>query len=144
MLVKDKVIIVTGGAKGIGAVISHKFAEAGAKVVIVQRDQVIGNQVALDIQGKGYIAEFIKADVSSELDTQVMAKTIIEKHGRIDVLINNAAYKGPKDGMNKPFDQIPVEEWDAVMAVNLRGAWLCCKAVAPFMKAQKKGKIINT
>jgi 3-oxoacyl-[acyl-carrier protein] reductase len=144
MPVKDKVIIITGGAKGIGAVLSYKFAENGAKVVIVQRDQVTGNKVASDIKMKGYEAIFIKADVSSERDTLVMAKTTLEKYSRIDVLINNAAYKGPDGAMNKPFDQIPVEEWDQVMAVNLRGAWLCCRAVAPAMKTQKKGKIINT
>jgi 3-oxoacyl-[acyl-carrier protein] reductase len=144
MTIKDKVIIITGGAKGVGAVYSKKFAEAGAQVIIAQRDEITGSRLALDIRSKGYHADFVKTDISQEFDTQMMATKTIEKHGRIDVLINNAAYKGPTGGMNKPFDQIPVEEWDEVMAVNLRGTWLCCKAVAPFMKAQKKGKIINT
>jgi 3-oxoacyl-[acyl-carrier protein] reductase len=144
MAVKDNVVIVTGGAKGIGAVISKKFAESGAKVVIVQRDEVTGNKVAAEIKEKGGEALFIKTDVSIERDALAMAKITVEKYGRIDVLVNNAAYKGPEGGMNKPFDQIPVEEWDRVMAVNLRGTWLCCKAVSPYMKAQKKGKIINT
>jgi 3-oxoacyl-[acyl-carrier protein] reductase len=144
MLVKDKVIIITGGTKGIGAVLSFKFAEAGAKVIITGRDEVVGEQVALNIRDKGYHAEFIKTDISHEAETQYLAKTTAQKYGSIDVLINNAAIKGADKNWNKPFDQITVEEWDAVMAVNLRGTWLCCKAVAPFMKAQKKGKIIIT
>jgi 3-oxoacyl-[acyl-carrier protein] reductase len=144
MLVKDKVIIITGGAKGIGITLSHKFAEAGAKVIITERDEIAGNKVVAEIRDKGYYAEFTKADVSSEHDTQVLANTTAKKHGRIDILLNNAAYKGSDTERNNPFDQIRVEEWDKVMAVNLRGTWLCCKAVAPFMKAQKKGKIIMT
>ena len=144
MTVKDKIIIITGGAKGIGATLSRKFAEAGAKVIITERDDVAGNKLASEIMEKGYYAEFIKADVSSEHDTQVLAKLTAQKHGRIDVLLNNTAYKGSDKERNNPFDQIRVEEWDKVMAVNLRGTWLCCKAVAPFMKAQKKGKIIVT
>ena len=144
MIMKDKVVIITGGAKGIGSTLSYKFAEAGAKVIIAERDDIVGNQVALNIREKGYEAEFIKTDVSIELDTQNMAKNTVQKHGHIDVLINNAASKGTPKNNRKPFDQISVEEWDMVMGINLRGTWLCCKAVSPFMKAQKKGKIINT
>jgi NAD(P)-dependent dehydrogenase (short-subunit alcohol dehydrogenase family) len=94
MLVKDKVIIITGGAKGIGITLSHKFAEAGAKVIITERDEIAGNKIVAEICAKGYYAEFIKADVSSEHDTQVLANTTAKKHGRIDILLNNAAYKG--------------------------------------------------
>jgi 3-oxoacyl-[acyl-carrier protein] reductase len=144
MLMKDKVVIITGGARRIGATLSYKFAEAGAKVIIADCDDVGGNQVALNIRKKGYEAEFIKTDISIELDTQNMANSIAQKHGRIDVLINNAASKGTHKDNRKPFDQISVEEWDTLMGVNLRGTWLCCKAVSPFMKLQKKGKIINT
>ena len=105
MLVENKVIIITGGAKGIGITLSHKFAEAGAKVIITERDETAGNKVAAEIRGKGFYAEFIKADVSSEHDTQVMAYGAAQKHGRIDVLLNNAAYKGSDTERNNPFDR---------------------------------------
>ena len=71
-----------------------------------------------------------------------MAQGTVDKYGRIDILINNAAIFAVLG--HKPFAQIPIEEWDRVMAVNLKGLWLCCKAVVPFMKTQNKGKIINT
>ena len=142
MRFKDKVTIITGAGQGIGRVFAHKFAEEGAKVVIAEYNGVTGKKVADEITGKGYEAWFIKTDVSDEKSTQAMAKGTVDKYGRIDVLINNAAIFAALGF--KPFDQIPIEEWDRVMAVNLRGLWLCCKAVVPYMKAQKKGKIINT
>jgi 3-oxoacyl-[acyl-carrier protein] reductase len=163
-LIKDKVVIITGGAKGIGRVLSVKFAEAGSRVIIAGRDEEAGEQIVGDIIKNGYEAIFIRTDISVELDTQSMIKKIIEKYRRVDVLINNAtsmgyeklqepsnvistrdrgAFPGDKK-LHKPFDQISTEEWDYVMAVNLRGMWLCCKAVVPYMRSQKKGKIINT
>jgi len=142
MRFKDKITIITGAGQGIGQVFAHKFAEEGAKVVIAEYNGVTGKKVADEITGKGYEAWFINTDVSDEKSTQAMAKGTVDKYGRIDVLINNAAIFATLGF--KPFDQIPIEEWERVMAVNLRGLWLCCKAVVPYMKAQKKGKIINT
>jgi len=142
MRFKDKVAIITGAGQSIGRVFAHKFAEEGAKVVIAEYNEVTGKKVADEITGQGYEAWFIKTDVSDEKSTQAMAKGTIDKYGSIDILINNAAIFATLGF--KPFDQIPIEEWDRVMAVNLRGLWLCCKAVVPFMKAQKRGKIINT
>ncbi len=142
MRLKDKVAIITGAGQGIGQVFAHKFAEEGAKVVIAEYNEVTGKKVADEITGKGYEAWFIKTDVSDEKSTQAMAQGTVDKYGSIDILINNAAVFATL-GV-KPFAQIPIEEWDRVMAVNLRGLWLCCKAVVPFMKAQKGGKIINT
>ena len=142
MRFKDKVVIITGAGQGIGKVYAEKFAEEGAKVVIAEYNEVTGKKAADEIAGRGYEAWFLKTDVSDEQNTQAMAKGTIDKYGRIDILINNAAIFATLGF--KPYDQIPVEEWDRVMTVNLRGLWLCCKAVVPFMKEQKKGKIINT
>ena len=139
----DKVVIITGGGGGIGRTLAKRFAQEGAKVVIAQRSAELGDKLVSEIVKNGYSAHFLQTDISKESSTQSMAAKTIEKYGRIDVLLNNAtvslASLGPK-----PFDHISVEEWDQVMAVNLRGAWLCCKAVVPFMKEQRKGKIINT
>lgn len=142
MRFKDKVVIITGAGQGIGRVYAHKFAEEGAKVVIAEYNETTGKKVTDEITKKGQQAWFIKTDVADEKSAQAMAKGTVDKYGRIDILINNAALFATLGF--KPFDQIPNEEWDRVMAINLRGLWLCCKAVVPFMKAQKKGKIINT
>lgn len=141
MRFKDEVIIITGAAQGIGRVHAHRFADEGAIVVIADYNKDKGEKVASEIVGKGHKALFIKTDITDEKSTQEMAQNTIDKYGHIDVLINNAAMFSTL-GL-KPFDQIPIEEWDQTMAVNLKGLWLCCKAVIPFMKSQKKGKIIN-
>ncbi len=141
MSVRDKVIIITGGGQGIGAVYSHRLAEEGNKIVIAGINEMKGQAVAEDIKSKGCEALFIKTDVADEQNTEAMARTTVNKYGRIDVLINNAAKFA--DLGQKPFSEIPVKEWDDVMAVNLRGMWLCCKAVVPYMREQRKGKIIN-
>jgi len=142
MKLKDKVAIITGAGQGIGQVYAHKFAEAGAKVVVAEYNEGTGIEVADTIRSNGYEACFLKTDVSEEKSTQSMAQSTIDRYGRIDILVNNAAVFATLGF--KPFDEIPLEEWERVMAVNLRGLWQCCKAVVPFMKAQKKGKIINT
>ena len=141
MRLEDKVAIITGAGQGIGRVYADKFVEQGAKVVIAEHNEVTGRKVADEIASKGYDAWFIRTDVSDEESTQAMARGTMDKYGRVDILINNAAMFSTLGF--KPFDQIPIGEWDNVMAVNLRGLWLCCKAVVPFMKAQNKGKIIN-
>lgn len=142
MRLKDKVCIITGAGQGIGKHYAHRLAEEGAKIVIAEYNESKGKAVSDEIVEKGYDALFIKTDVSYKPSTHAMAKGTIEKYGGIDILINNAAVFATLGF--KPFDQIPIEEWNRVMAVNLRGLWLCCMAVVPYMKKQKKGKIINT
>ncbi len=83
----------------------------------------------------------LETDVASEASTVEMAKKTAERFGRIDALVNNAAIYGGI--VTKPFHQITVDEWDKLMAVNLKGVFLCCKAVFPYMKEQGKGKIVN-
>jgi len=141
MKLKDKVAIITGGGRGIGRAYALRFADEGAKVVIP--DIVLENaqKVAQETKAKGGEGLALWTDVSDETSTVEMAKKTIEHFGKIDILINNAAiYYGI--GF-KRWDSWTTEEWDRIFAVNTRGTWLCIKAVAPYMIAEGKGKIVN-
>jgi len=139
MRLKDKVIIVTGAARGLGRAYALRLANEGAKIVVA--DILDGRETVEAIQKTGGEAIAVKTDVTSEESTREMAARTIEAFGRIDVLVNNAAIFATI--VKKPFWQIPAEEWDTVMAVNLKGPFLCAKAIYPQMKKQGKGKIIN-
>lgn len=139
MRLKDKVAIVTGGARGLGKAYASRLCEEGAKVVIA--DILDANKVAQSIAKEESEVLALYTDVSEEESTQEMARKTIEYFGRIDILINNAAISTTI--VKKPFYEISAEEWDEVIRVNLKGVFLCCKAVYPHMKKQGKGKIIN-
>ncbi len=138
MKLEGKVAIVTGAARGFGKAFCLRLAEEGAKVVAADiRD--VADTVA-GVEAKGGAAIGLKVDVSSEADTRRMAEETVKKFGRIDILINNAADFNIKIG---PFYEIDPDEWDRVMAVNVKGQWLSARAVFPQMKKQGKGKIVN-
>lgn len=137
MQLKDRVAIVTGAARGLGQAYCLALAREGAKVVAA--DILSCEETVTKVKEAGGEALGIVADVASEQSTQAMAAQTIQRFGRIDTLVNNAAFFGKLT----PFDQIPEAEWDRVMAVNVKGMWLCGKAVIPTMKRQGKGKIIN-
>jgi len=139
MLLKDKVAIITGAARGIGKEYALRFAREGARVVVC--DILDCGKVTGEIESKGGEVLALKTDVANEESTVTMAKKTAERFGRIDILVNNAAIYGGI--VIKPFEQVTVDEWDKLMAVNLKGMWLCCKAVFPYMKKREKGKIIN-
>lgn len=139
MRLKDKVAIVTGAAQGIGAAYARGLAREGAAVAVV--DILDPNPVAKEIVGNDGKALPLVVDVSDEKQTREMARKVAETFGKIDILVNNAAVYGTI--VRKPFEEISVEEWDKLYAVNVRGIFLCVKAVAPYMKKQKSGKIIN-
>jgi NAD(P)-dependent dehydrogenase (short-subunit alcohol dehydrogenase family) len=139
MRLGGKVVIVTGGAKGIGRAYCLGTAAEGARVVVA--DIADPKPTVKEVEAAGGQALGVECDVASEGDTQRLATATLERFGRIDVLVNNAALYGPLK--RRSFMEIPVEEWDRVMAVNLRGLFLCARAVFPAMKAQGKGKIIN-
>lgn len=141
MSLQGKVAIITGGGQGLGRSYAFMLAENGAKVVIADINAEKAEQVAQELREKNYEAIAVKVDVSDEASTQSMADAVIAKWGKIDILINNAAYFSAIK--MKPFEEISVEEWDLAMAVNLRGTFLCCKAVVPHMKEQKSGTIVN-
>ncbi len=139
MRLKEKVAIVTGGARHIGAVYAHRLAAEGARVVIA--DVLEGKKVAEEIGASGGGAIALRIDVSKEADTARMAAETIEKFGRIDILVNNAAIF--LSIHRRAFHEISEEEWDRILAVNIKGPFLCAKAVLPQMQKQRSGKIIN-
>jgi NAD(P)-dependent dehydrogenase (short-subunit alcohol dehydrogenase family) len=139
MRLKDRIVIITGGAQGIGRAYGLGVAAEGARVVVA--DVADPKPTVKEIEARGGQALGVVCDVSREEDTQRLATETLARFGRIDVLVNNAAVYGTLK--RRPFMEIPVEEWDRVMAVNLKGLFLCARAVFPAMKAQGKGKIIN-
>ena len=139
MKLKDRVAIVTGAARGLGRAFCVALAKEGAKIMAVDIADV--SDTIKEVQSLGGTAKGLKVDVSSERDTLKMAEETLRAFGRIDILVNNAAIIYGL--LRKPFFEIDPELWDKVMAVNVKGPWLCTKAVFPHMKAQKKGKIIT-
>ena len=139
----DRVIIVTGGAQGIGLAYCKGLSAEGAKIVVADIDQA-GSEAAVGALGEsGADALAVVGDVSNPEDTEEMARATMDRFGRIDGLINNAAMFQRPAMSRVPFDQIPVDEWDRLMAINLRGIFLCCRAVVPHMKDRQSGKIVN-
>ncbi len=135
----SKVAIVTGGAKGLGAEFARALAAEGALAVIA--DIVDGGRVVDSIRKQGGTASDIPTDVSDEPAVQELARTVRSRYGRIDILVNNAAVYASLPPAR--FLDIDVDLWDRVMAVNVRGAFLMAKHVAPLMIEQGAGKIIN-
>ena len=134
-------VIITGGGKGLGKVYAEEFAKAGAHVVAADIDIKAAEAVAASLNDAGLTALGLGVDVASEDSTKAMAKATLDRFGAIDVLINNASLMSVLP--RRSWLEIPVDEWDRVMAVNLRGMFLCCRAVFPAMQAQKRGKIVN-
>jgi len=141
MRLQNKVAIVTGGGVGIGKAYAQGLAQEGAKVVVADIQEAEAQKVAADIKKVGREAIAVPVDVTSVEKTQAMAQAALQAYGRIDILVNNAGlYSALK---KKNFMEIDPDEWDRVMAVNVKGLFLCVKAVYPAMKQQGKGKIIN-
>ena len=139
MRFKDKVVIITGGSGKIGKVYALGFAKEGAKVCLP--DLVDASPVVKAIQDQGGTAMTVQCDVSDEASVKAMVDATVKEFGGIDILINNAAYF--MTIKKSPFWEMQVEEFDKAMAVNIRGVWLCAKAVFPYMKERPKGKIVN-
>lgn len=134
-----KVVVITGGARGIGREYALGIVREGGKVVIA--DLLDGEPVVAEIAAAGGEAMSISTDISDENSTNAMAAAAIDRFGRIDVLINNAAMFS--ETTRGAFHALSVSEWDRTFEVNVRGVWLACKAVYPQMAEQGSGKIIN-
>ncbi|MBX9759387.1 MAG: glucose 1-dehydrogenase [Beijerinckiaceae bacterium] len=136
---QDKIIIVTGGARGIGAAFSRALAAEGAVTVVA--DILDGGRTVQEIEEAGGRSAFFRLDVADSASVNGFVEQVLARYGRIDCLVNNAAlFANLKP---KKFFEIDEADFDKVMAVNVRGPFLLCKAVAPAMMRQKSGKIVN-
>src|SRR5213082_1167906 len=138
-----KVAIVTGGGHGIGKVYALGLAGEGAKVVVAEIDAIAAEAVAADLKRRGFEAIAVRTDVADPASVAAMVERALGAFGRIDILVNNAAIFATVPMSRSPFDEIEIEEWDRMMAVNLRGTWLASRAVVPHMRKRGSGKIIN-
>lgn len=143
MRLQDKVAIITGAAHGIGKAYARRFAEEGARVVIADSDARAGEGVAKALIDSRLSAWARATDVRSFPSVEGLMRETVERFGRIDVLLNNAAIYVTQKLWKGALEELPLEEWDRVIEVNLKGVFLCCKAAIPIMKRQKSGKIIN-
>ena len=137
-LLTDRVAIVTGGGVGIGAAIATECARAGAHVVVASRKLPNLEKVAEEIKALGRRSLAIATDVRKPEDVDGLVQKTVDEFGRIDILVNNAGV-----GFICPLEEMTPGGWDAVMATDLRGAFMCCKAVGRVMIKQNKGKIVN-
>ncbi len=141
-----RVVIVTGGGHGLGKAYAKRLAQEGANVVLADIDGPAAETAARVLSEDPSITSKVLGlvvDVASEASLAEMVRQTMAEFGRIDVLINNAAIFATIPVSRLPFDEVSVAEWDLTMNVNLKGVWLACRAVAPAMKAQQYGKIIN-
>lgn len=131
--------VVTGGSKGLGLAMAAALASAGAQVMLVNRNTEEGVKAA-QMLTEDYRVKAISfgADITDRLQTENMAKVAMEAFGKIDILINSAGIN-----IRGPIDEVTPEDFNKVMDVNVNGTWLCCRAVVPYMKQNKSGKIVN-
>jgi NAD(P)-dependent dehydrogenase (short-subunit alcohol dehydrogenase family) len=143
MRLENKVGIITGSARGLGRAMGIRFAREGARLTIC--DILDCKPVADEIEAIGGEVLSFKTDITSSNDTTEMAKKTFERYDRIDILVNNAAAIGGIEipDFIKPVEEITSEDWNKYLEVNIKGTFLCCKAVMPYMKKQVKGSIVN-
>jgi NAD(P)-dependent dehydrogenase (short-subunit alcohol dehydrogenase family) len=140
-VLQDKIAIITGAGRGIGKAFALRFAEEGAKLLLPDISLERAEDTVKEIKAKGGEAVAIQTDISDENDTRKMADEVMRLYGKVDILINNAAIWY---GLNiTPWDAWTIKDWEKMFSVNVIGTWLCCRAIAPLMAKQSRGKIIN-
>ena len=139
MLLAEKVAVITGGGRGIGRAMALKFAGEGAAVVVAARTKSEIEAVALEVRNEGGRAVAVPSDVAEEMDCERLIHETASQFGRVDILVNNAGEYGPV----KPVEEITPVEWDRVVAVHLRGAYLLTRLVLPRMYSHGSGVILN-
>jgi len=136
----DSVAVVTGASTGIGRAAALKYAEEGASVVAADVNVEDGEQLVEDIEAAGGDATFVETDVSDEADVQAMVETAVDTYGGLDAAFNNAGIEGEADSAAKQ----PMDNWERVIDVNLKGVFLCMRAEIPAMLERGGGAIVNT
>ena len=134
----DKIAIITGAGRGIGRATARLFAREGARVVLFSRTASHLTEVAAEISGEGGQALAVVGDVAREEDVAALFQQVLQAYGRVDILVNCAGIVAVR-----PFVEMDVATWDAVIGVNLRGTFLCCLQAFQMMAAQGQGVIIN-
>ena len=136
---KDKVALVTGSSRGIGAAVALAYARAGADVAVnYSSSQGPAEELVSRIEQTGRRAIAVKADVAREEEAEMIVNRAVEELGRLDIVVNNAGFTRPA-----MLHKMTVDQWDAVLGIHLKAAWLTVKAAQPHFKAQNKGKVIN-
>jgi len=139
VLLENRVAIITGGAKGMGRGIALKFAEEGCSVAVADISTKEANDTIAELSKRGKEGLAIQCDVTVGTQVQETVDKVVTKFGKIDILVNNAGAIAP----HKPIEDVTEEEWDKVLALNLKSHFLFCKYVVPHMKEKKYGKIIG-
>lgn len=139
MLLQNKVALITGSGRGIGRAMALLFAREGARVFLTARTEKQLTTVAEEVASAGGVAAYLKADLTHEADCSRVVHAAREKFGHVDILVNNAGHYGPV----VPVEEYPLEEFDKVLAVHLRAAFLLSKLVLPEMYARQSGVILN-
>ncbi len=138
MRLQNKISLITGAAHGIGLSTAIRFAQEGAIVILTDLDKIAGESAQTEVRKLSPQSTFVYLDVTERDSVQSCVNEILGRFGRIDILINNAGIIA-----DAQFLKMPEEDWDRVIAINLKGVFNCSQAVAPFMAAQGYGKIIN-
>ena len=133
-----KTALVTGAGRGLGQGMALALAEAGADIAIAELDLAAAEETAAEVGKRGRKALSFKADVTDFDSVQAMFKSAVEEWGHLDILVNNAGFAQPVSVL-----EMSVQDWDRMLAVDLKGGFLCCKDVAPYMIKQGGGKIVN-
>jgi NAD(P)-dependent dehydrogenase (short-subunit alcohol dehydrogenase family) len=134
----DEVAVVTGAGNGLGRAFAQCFARVGAKVVVLDRDGSAAEQAAAGIMDAGGTADWFALDVTQESAVDDVFAAIGQKHGQVDVLVNNAGI-----AIRRPTIDLPLSDWNKVVDVNLTGVFLCCRAAARHMLTKRSGRIVN-
>ncbi|HEY1363156.1 MAG TPA: SDR family oxidoreductase [Xanthobacteraceae bacterium] len=137
----DRIIVVTGGARGLGRAFAESCAAAGATVVIADREAQLGQASCRAIAERGHAASFLHVDLADPSAIELFAAALADRFGRLDGLVNNAALATGIGG--KSFEEIDIDTWDRVMTINVRGTWLVTRACAPLLRRGQRSKIVN-